>query len=233
MGYSQALSGLSAASTELDTVGNNIANSSTYGFKEGSAEFADMYANTGRDLGHGAGRHGCAHGGRCANNSARVRSRTRVVSMTSRSTATAFFRLSQNGTIEYSRNGQFHKDANGFIVNAEGANLTGYPAGPNGVISTTNPQPLQVPDGNIPPKPSAKVAATSMIPGFVGSDADRDPVRPQQRQELQLFDADDDVRTRSATRIPSTPTMCVSRNRRRPSRHRRSSTPSMRRKMAR
>jgi flagellar hook protein FlgE len=161
MGYSQALSGLSAASTELDTVGNNIANSSTYGFKEGAAEFADMYANTvatavtaptgtgvrtvdvAQQFGQGTftntgGEYDVAINGN------------------------GFFRLSDNGTIEYSRNGQFHKDANGFIVNAEGANLTGYPAGPNGVISTTNPQPLQVPDGNIPPVASSTVTATSM-----------------------------------------------------------------------
>ena len=161
MGYSQALSGLSAASTELDTVGNNIANSSTYGFKEGSAEFADMYANT-----------------VATSVTAPVGTGVRTVGVTQefgQGTFTntggeydvaingnGFFRLSQNGTIEYSRNGQFHTDANGFIINAEGANLTGYPAGPNGVISTTNPQPLQVPDGNIPPMPSSKVTATSL-----------------------------------------------------------------------
>jgi flagellar hook protein FlgE len=161
MGYSQALSGLSAASTELDTVGNNIANSSTYGFKEGSAEFADMYANT-----------------VATSVTAPVGTGVRTVDVAQQFgqgtftntggeydvaiNGNGFFRLSQNGAIEYSRNGQFHKDANGFIVNAEGANLTGYPSGPNGVISTTNPQPLQVPDGNIPPKPSTTVTATSM-----------------------------------------------------------------------
>ncbi len=161
MGYSQALSGLSAASTDLDTVGNNIANSSTYGFKSGSAEFADMYANpiaTAVTVPVGTG----------------VRT-VDVAQNFSQGTFTqtggeydvaingnGFFRLSDNGTIEYSRNGQFHKDANGFIVNAEGANLTGYPAGAGGVISSTNPQPLQVPDGSIPPKATTKVTATSL-----------------------------------------------------------------------
>jgi flagellar hook protein FlgE len=161
MGYSQALSGLSAASTELDTVGNNIANSSTYGFKSGTAEFADMYANTvatsvTAPVGTGVRTVGVAQQfgqGTFTNTGGEY-----DVAIN----GNGFFRLSQNGTIEYSRNGQFHKDANGFIVNAEGANLTGYPAGPNGVVSTTNPQPLQVPDGNIPPKASTKVTATSL-----------------------------------------------------------------------
>ncbi len=33
MAFSQAVSGLNAAATNLDVIGNNIANSATYGFK--------------------------------------------------------------------------------------------------------------------------------------------------------------------------------------------------------
>ena len=46
MGYQQGLSGLSAASSDLDVIGNNIANANTTGFKSGAAQFADMYANS-------------------------------------------------------------------------------------------------------------------------------------------------------------------------------------------
>ena len=42
MGFSQALSGLNAAATNLDVVGN-IANSQTVGFKGSGAQFADVY----------------------------------------------------------------------------------------------------------------------------------------------------------------------------------------------
>ncbi|HCR78313.1 MAG TPA: flagellar hook protein FlgE, partial [Alcanivorax sp.] len=44
MGFSQALSGLNSAATNLDVVGNNIANSQTVGFKGSGAQFADVYA---------------------------------------------------------------------------------------------------------------------------------------------------------------------------------------------
>ncbi len=44
MSFSQAVSGLNAAATNLDVIGNNIANSATYGFKSGTASFADMFA---------------------------------------------------------------------------------------------------------------------------------------------------------------------------------------------
>lgn len=33
MSFSQAVSGLNAAAANLDTIGNNISNSATYGFK--------------------------------------------------------------------------------------------------------------------------------------------------------------------------------------------------------
>ena len=46
MGYQQGLSGLAAASNDLDVIGNNIANANTVGFKESTAQFQDVYANT-------------------------------------------------------------------------------------------------------------------------------------------------------------------------------------------
>jgi flagellar hook protein FlgE len=44
MGFQQGLSGLNASSKALDTIGNNIANSGTIGFKTGSTQFADVFA---------------------------------------------------------------------------------------------------------------------------------------------------------------------------------------------
>ena len=44
MSFEQGLSGLNAASTNLNAIGNNVANASTVGFKQSQAQFADMYA---------------------------------------------------------------------------------------------------------------------------------------------------------------------------------------------
>ena len=44
MSFQQALSGLNATSKSLEIIGNNIANSSTYGAKAARAEFSDVYA---------------------------------------------------------------------------------------------------------------------------------------------------------------------------------------------
>lgn len=46
MGFTTALSGLNAASTMLQTTGNNIANANTTGFKMSRSEFADVYAGS-------------------------------------------------------------------------------------------------------------------------------------------------------------------------------------------
>ncbi len=46
MSFQQGLSGLNAASKNLEVIGNNVANSSTVGFKQSRAEFSDVYANS-------------------------------------------------------------------------------------------------------------------------------------------------------------------------------------------
>ena len=51
MGFSQAVSGLNAASSNLDVIGNNISNSATAGFKSSTVAFADMFAGSKVGLG--------------------------------------------------------------------------------------------------------------------------------------------------------------------------------------
>ena len=46
MSFNVALSGMRAASSDLQITGNNIANASTTGFKASRAEFADVYASS-------------------------------------------------------------------------------------------------------------------------------------------------------------------------------------------
>lgn len=44
MSFNIGLSGIKAASSDLNITGNNIANASTVGFKQSRAEFQDLYA---------------------------------------------------------------------------------------------------------------------------------------------------------------------------------------------
>ena len=43
MSFNIAISGLNAAQTDLSTTANNIANASTSGFKNGRAQFSDIF----------------------------------------------------------------------------------------------------------------------------------------------------------------------------------------------
>ncbi len=143
MAFQQGLSGLNTASKALDVIGNNVANSSTVGFKQANAHFADVYAAS---LGVG----GASQVGIGTNLAAIVQQFTQGNITTTNNTldvainGNGFFRMSSNGTISYSRNGQFHLDNSGYIVNDQGSRLTGYPAGVDGVIRPQTPTELQL-----------------------------------------------------------------------------------------
>ena len=149
MSFGQGLSGLNAAAQNLDVIGNNIANSSTVGFKAATASFADVYATSRVGLGVQV---------------ASVNQRFTVGNV--KATGGQFdmaidgpkglFRLQdEDGSIVYSRNGEFIADKNNYIVNAQGQRLTGY----LGDAGSTTLGPLTVPTGNI--APMATNAATT------------------------------------------------------------------------
>ena len=158
MGYQQGLSGLSASSSDLDVIGNNIANANTVGFKSGAAQFADMYANSvatavGNQVGIGT-------------KLADVQQQFSQGTITSTNQAldvaingNGFFQLSNNGSLVYSRNGVFQLDKNGYITNAQGLQLMGYAANSSGIINTAQTVPLTVPTANIAPQATTKITA--------------------------------------------------------------------------
>ncbi|HUG59313.1 MAG TPA: flagellar hook-basal body complex protein [Candidimonas sp.] len=153
MGFGQGLSGLNAASSTLDVIGNNIANSGTVGFKTGTATFADVYANSRVGLGVQV---------------AGINQRFTVGTIAGTGNqfdmaidgAKGLFRvIDSSDNVLYTRNGQFFADKNNNIVNAQGQRLTGYIGG------STTPQPITVPVGNIAP------VATSSITNKLNLDA--------------------------------------------------------------
>jgi flagellar hook protein FlgE len=156
MSFEQALSGLNAASQNLDAIGNNVANASTIGFKQGRAEFADVFAAS---LASGGTQIGI--GTRLAAVSPQFTQGNITTTGNSMDVAIngqGFFRLATGGVVSYSRDGQFSLDKNGFIVNSSGAQLTGYPANAAGAISPSTPVSLQLSLANIAPKATANAS---------------------------------------------------------------------------
>jgi flagellar hook protein FlgE len=159
MGFQQGLSGLNAASKTLDVIGNNVSNANTVGFKQSRAEFADVYAAS--LTGGGASNVGIG------TNVANVAQQFVQGNITSSNNAldiaingNGFFRMSSGGEITYTRNGQFHMDKQGFIVNSQGSKLTGYTANSAGVLSTGAPTEFNLNTADLQPSPTSSISAT-------------------------------------------------------------------------
>jgi len=158
MGYQQGLSGLAAASNDLDVIGNNIANANTVGYKQSTAQFADVYANTvatsvNTQIGLGAALS------QVQQNFSQGTIDTTGQALDVAINGNGFFQMSNNGTITYSRNGVFQLDKNGYITDASGNDLMGYAAGTNGTVNTAQTVPLQVPTTNIAPVVTQNITA--------------------------------------------------------------------------
>lgn len=158
MSFTQGLSGLNAASKNLEVIGNNVANTSTVGFKASEAQFADVFAAS---LGGGGGSQ-IGIGTKLA---AVVQQFTQgSISVTNNSMDMAingpgfFVMQGGNGTAAYSRNGQFQLNKDGFIVNSAGKFLSGWPANAAGVVASGGATlPLQIPTTSILPVPTSSV----------------------------------------------------------------------------
>ena len=157
MSFQQGVSGLTASARNLEVIGNNVANASTVGAKVARAEFADVYA---RAVSGGASSIGLGV------------SQTAVTQQFSQGSFKStdgpldmaingggFFQLKDlSGNSQYTRNGQFKVDRDGFITNTQGARLLGYPANDQGVLVPGQAQPLVLPTAGI--KPSVTKAVT-------------------------------------------------------------------------
>lgn len=149
MAFQQALSGLNTASKAIDSTSHNIANSSTVGYKASVAHFGDVYAAS--LAGAGASQIGIGV------NLAAIQQQFTQGNITSTNNpldisinGAGFFRMDNNGATTFTRNGQFHLDKNGYIINDQNMKLTGYPA-QSGIIVPSTPSPLQISASDLPP----------------------------------------------------------------------------------
>ena len=152
MSFSQGLSGLNASASNLDVIGNNIANAGTMGFKSGSVQFSDVF--TGSQVGLGAKVASVSQNF----NAGAVQTSARALDVAIVE-GDGFFRMtSPGGEIAYSRNGQFNKDRDGFIVNAAGLQLTGHQVDAAGVAGV-GLVALRLPSTAMVPKATGEIKA--------------------------------------------------------------------------
>jgi flagellar hook protein FlgE len=156
MSFQQGLSGLNGAAKSLDVIGNNIANASTVGFKGSTTQFADVYARSLNGAGGNQAGIGVAVAG-IAQQFTQGNIETSANPLDIAINGGGFFRTETSGLVQYTRNGQFSLDKNGFLVTPQGANLTGFGVGPNGQILAGSPSPLQISTQDLKPVPTSKV----------------------------------------------------------------------------
>ena len=179
MSFQHGLSGLSAAARNLDVIGNNVANANTVGAKSSRVEFADMYANSLTGLSAATTGIGVA-----VSSVAQQFTQGDIVStqnpLDMAINGRGFFRVSMEGATQYTRNGQFRMDKDGYIVTAQGARLTGYQVDAGGVTANGTPTELKISTADISPKPTAMARAqlnldardTAITAPFDSSDPD-------------------------------------------------------------
>lgn len=162
MSFSTALSGLQAATVDLDATSNNIANVGTTGFKQSRAEFGDLFAVSP----FGANPTGVGNG-------------VEVLSVTQQFeqgnleftdaaldlalSGNGFFIMSDNVTgtdITYTRAGQLGVNANGYITNTNGQFLQTFPVDAQGNVTSTSLNttiPIQLPASTGAPQATTEV----------------------------------------------------------------------------
>src|SRR5580704_6166837 len=123
MTLSVELSGLQAAQTDLDTIGNNVANVGTVGFKSSSANFSDLY---GTSLLGASGTQSTPGQGAFTTSLSQLFTEGSI-SQTGNPLDIAingngFLQLqTPSGGIAYSRDGSMQVNARGFLANDSGA----------------------------------------------------------------------------------------------------------------
>ena len=193
MSFQQGLSGLNGAAKSLDVIGNNIANASTVGFKGSEAQFADVYANS---L-NGAGGNQAGIGTKVSDiaqefTQGNIESSNNPLDIAIN--GAGFFRTTVSGATQYSRNGQFSLDKDGFMVNAQGAKLTGYLANQAGVILAGSPVPIQINTSDLKPVATANVQtqinldSRSTVPTTVPFSA-TDPTSYNKQTTIDVYDS--------------------------------------------
>lgn len=150
MSYEIAATGLNAVNEQLDGISNNIANAGTVGYKSMTTQFSAMYA--------GSQAMGVSVAGT-------AQSISRGGSLVSTGNALDlainddgfFVTCDSAGNISYTRAGSFETDKNGYIVNASGAYLQGYPVDDTGTLQTGTVTDIQIKTGNIPAQASSSL----------------------------------------------------------------------------
>ena len=193
MPFRIALSGLNAAQSDLNVTANNIANTSTTGFKGSRTEFADLFAVSLQGVSSNA-----------SGNGVRVAAVTQQfaqgnIEFTDSNLDLAvsgqgMFVLSDNGALAYTRAGAYQMNREGYVVNSAGQRLQVYPPIAGGGFNTGGLSDLRLMTTDSAPAATANVEYILNLPANAAPPPvavfdPNDPNSFNQATSLTLFDS--------------------------------------------
>lgn len=182
-GFNTAVTGIKSATTDLDVIGNNIANASTVGFKSSSVQFGDIYTTAVV----GAGSSNVTGSGVTVMDIQQDFS-SGTIEFTNNNldlaiNGSGYFVLDDGqGGVTYTRAGNFQLDADGNIVSSNGKHVQGYGVDESGNLLPVDD--LKVEETESPPK------ATEAIELSVNIDSREDSaelVTPYDKDNADTF----------------------------------------------
>jgi len=194
MPFRIALSGLNAAQTDLSVTANNIANTSTNGFKGSRAEFADLFAVSLQ----GVSSNATGNGVRVAAVSQQFAQGNIEFTDSNLDLAisgSGMFIVSDGGALAYTRAGAYQLDNQGYIVNTQQQRLQAYPPLAGGVgFNTGGLSDLRLQTTDSPPAATTTAEYLLNLPANATPplQAPFDPANPNtfnQATSLTLFDS--------------------------------------------
>ena len=193
MTFRLALSGLNAAQSDLGVTANNIANSSTNGFKRSRVEFSELFAVSPQGVSSLA-----------AGNGVRVSDISQQFSQGSIDftdnnldlaiSGPGFFTLSDGGAQAYTRAGSFKTDSSGYVVNAQGQRLQVYPPILGGGFNTGSMADLRLVTSESAPAATSNVEMLMNLPSDASVPANgtfdpADPTTFNRATSLTVYDS--------------------------------------------
>ena len=187
---SAAAAGIETMQTELDVIGNNIANSETVGFKSGTAEFQTLLSNVLTSAGGAGPNSGSINPSAVGAGDTLAGIHTNfaegAIAQTGVATDVAiagngFLVVDSNGQTEYTRDGQLQLDTNGRLTEPNGGLVLGWlpgqptsaAPGPLSIIAGSTEPPSQTQNitlgGNLDSTSTVPVTLTTSIFDSLGT----------------------------------------------------------------
>ena len=193
MPFRIALSGLNAAQADLNVTANNIANTSTTGFKGSRTEFADMFAVSLQGVSSNASGNGVRVAA-VAQQFAQGNIEFTDSNLDLAISGQGMFVLSDQGALAYTRAGAFQMNRDGYVVNSMNQRLQVYPPLAGGGFNTGGLADLRLVTTDSAPQATSNVdyvlnLPASATPPPVAVFDPTDPNSFNQATSLTLYDS--------------------------------------------